>query len=128
MAKRPFSPFLTLFEKLLKKNLKKNSYMRFRSKNRPFLGRNRKNEPTVLETLGNYLFKSRILGQYLKKQLSYDFRQKKICFCHFRARNSTLFARRAKTQNLEKSKFCVFSSFQGYKVRAKFQDASCCSF
>ena len=100
----------------------------FRSKNRPFLGRNRENELTVLETLGNYLFKSQISGQYLKKQLRYDFWKKKNCFGDFRARNSTLFARRAKTQKLKKSKFGIFSSFQGYKVRAKFQDASYSSF
>ena len=108
--KGPFSPFLTLFEKILKKNLKKNSYMRFRSKNRPFLGRNRKNEPAVLETLGNYLFKSRILGQYLKKQLSYDFREKKIVSAIF-ARNSIMFAHCAKAQNLKKTKCGIFSSF-----------------
>ena len=83
----------------------------FRSKNRPFLGQNRENEPAVLETLGNCLFKSQISGQYLKKQLRYDFRKKKICFGDFRARNSTLFARRTKTQKLKKSKFGIFSSF-----------------
>ena len=58
----------------------------FRFKNRPFLGRNRENEPTVLETFGNYLFKFRILGQYLKKLLRYDFRKKKNCFDDFRAK------------------------------------------
>ena len=32
-----------------------------------FIGRNRKNEPTVLETLGNYLLKSQISARYPEK-------------------------------------------------------------
>ena len=101
-----------LFWLFLTKNFTKISYMMFRSENRPFLGRNWKSEPTVLETLGNYLFKSQISGRYLTKWPRYDFRKKKNCFGDFRARNSTIFARCAKPQNRKKSKFGIFSGIQ----------------
>ena len=99
-----FDPFWQNFENKFEKNFVYDVQVQKSAISRP----KSRQFPTVLETLGNYLFKSRILGQYLKKQPRYDFRKKKNCFGNFRVRNSTLFACRAKAQKLKKSNFGIF--------------------
>ena len=119
LAKTYFFTFFDPFWQNLKKNLKKISYMTFRSKNRPFLGQNRENEPTVLETLGNYLFKFQV--NISKNSWDMIFGRKKIVSAIF-AREIRLYSRATqKRKNLKSRNLAFFLVFKGIKYVQSFK-------